>query len=53
MLVTPGSGRVNKFSVPLQDYGVEDVIQGQFIIMHFKPELIKMILSHLVASKVR
>ena len=42
-----------KFVVSLQDFGVEDVIQGQFIISHFKPDLIKMILSYLVPSKVR
>ncbi|XP_029196361.2 insulin-degrading enzyme-like [Acropora millepora] len=37
----------------LHDFGIEDVIQGQFLIRHFRPDLIKMILSHLVPSKVR
>jgi len=37
----------------LHEFGVEDVIQGQFIMRHFKSDLIKMILSYLVPSKVR
>ncbi|XP_068709633.1 insulin-degrading enzyme-like [Montipora foliosa] len=37
----------------LHEFGIEDVIQGQFLMKHFKPDLIKMILSHLVPSKVR
>lgn len=44
---------IAKFVVPPQEFGVEDVIQGQFIMRHFKSDLIKMILSHLVPSKVR
>ena len=43
----------NCFVIPPQEFGVEDVIQGQFIMRHFKSDLIKMILSYLVPSKVR
>ena len=44
---------INCFVMPPQEFGVEDVIQGQFIMRHFKSDLIKMILSYLVPSKVR
>ncbi|XP_027042212.1 insulin-degrading enzyme-like [Pocillopora damicornis] len=37
----------------LHEFGIDDVLQGQFVMKYFKPELIKMILSHLVPSKVR
>ena len=37
----------------LQEFELEDVIHAPFIVKHFRPDLIKSLLSCLVPSKVR